>query len=164
MKNIKQFLKFGLVGLSNTLISELVYVVIVCLKGHYLFASTAGFILSIFNAYCWNSRYVFKEDENLEKRVWWKVLIKTFISYLWGFIANLILLVVWIDIFHIANYMEPLVRLLYGLNIRFTDAKMLGNLFAEGLNLFLVLPMNYVFNKFWAYRQAKSESRSDGHS
>ena len=93
MKHIKQFLKFGLVGLSNTLISEVIYAVIVCLKGHYLFASTTGFVLSIFNAYYWNNRYVFKEDESLEKRVWWKVLIKTFIAYLWGFLANLMLLV-----------------------------------------------------------------------
>ena len=51
MKHIKQFLKFGLVGLSNTLISEVIYAVIVCLKGHYLFASTTGVVLSIFNAY-----------------------------------------------------------------------------------------------------------------
>lgn len=157
MKNIKQFMKFGLVGLSNTVISELTYILIVCLKGHYLFASAAGFILSIFNAYYWNSRYVFKEDESLERRVWWKVLIKTFIAYLWGFIANLILLVVWIDILHIADYMEPLARLLYRLNIRFTDVKVLGNLFAEGLNLFLVLPINYLVNKLWAYRQTKKQ-------
>lgn len=105
MKNIKQFLKFGLVGLSNTLISEIVYAVIVCMKGHYLFASTTGFILSIFNAYYWNNRYVFKEDENLEKRIWWKALVKTFIAYLWGFLATLLLLILWIDILHIANYM-----------------------------------------------------------
>lgn len=159
MKNIKQFLKFGLVGLSNTLISELVYAVIVCLKGHYVFASTTGFVLSIFNAYYWNNRYVFREDDSLEKRVWWKVLIKTFIAYLWGFLANLALLVFWIDILHIANYMEPVVRLLYQWNIRFLDAEVLGNLFAEGINLILVLPMNFLLNKFWAYRQGKGGKR-----
>lgn len=155
MKNIKQFLKFGLVGLSNTLISELVYAVIVCLRGHYLFASTTGFVLSIFNAYYWNNRYVFKEDEDLEKRVWWRVLIKTFIAYLWGFLANLALLAIWIDLLRIADYMEPLVRFLHGWNIRFVDAQILGNLFAEGINLILVLPLNFLLNKFWAYRQRK---------
>lgn len=160
MKNIKQFIKFGLVGLSNTLISEVVYAVIVCLKGHYLFASTTGFMLSIFNAYYWNNRYVFKEDESLEKRVWWKVLIKTFIAYLWGFLANLLLLILWIDVLHIANYMEPLARLLNQWNISFLDAGVLGDLFAEYINLVLVLPMNYLVNKLWAFRQKKRENDS----
>lgn len=156
-KNIKQFFKFGLVGLSNTLISETVYVVIVCLKGHYLFASTTGFVLSIFNAYYWNNCYVFKEDENLEKRVWWKVLIKTFIAYLWGFLANLLLLVLWIDVLRIANCMEPVAGLLNRWGVSFLDAEDLGNLFAEGINLVLVLPMNYLINKLWAYRQGNRE-------
>ena len=153
MKNIKQFLKFGLVGLSNTLISEIIYAVIVCLKGHYLLASATGFVLSIFNAYYWNNRYVFKEDESLEKRVWWKVLIKTFIAYLWGFLANLMLLVLWIDVLHVANYMEPAAGLLGQWGIYFLDAEVLGSLFAEGVNLVLVLPMNYLVNKLWAFRQ-----------
>ena len=148
---MKQFLKFGLVGLSNTLISETVYVVIVCLKGHYLLASTTGFVLSVFNAYYWNSRYVFKEDETCEKRVWWKVLSKTFLSYLWGFVANLLLLALWIDLIQIGNYMEPLAELLLSWNIRFLDAQTLGSLLAEGINLILVLPMNFFLNKFWAF-------------
>lgn len=157
MKNVKQFFKFGLVGLSNTLISEAVYAVIVCLKGHYLAASTAGFVLSIFNAYYWNNRYVFKEDENLEKRVWWKVLFKTFIAYLWGFAANLALLVFWVDLLHIARYMEPAAGLLHQWGFRFLDAAILGNLLAEGINLILVLPMNYLVNKCWAYRQKNTQ-------
>ncbi len=153
MNNIKQFLKFGLVGLSNTLISEAVYAVIVCLKGHYMLASATGFILSIFNAYYWNNRYVFKEDETREKRIWWQVLLKTFIAYLWGFLANLALLVLWIDILHISDYLEPIARLCHQWDLRFLSAEVLGNLFAEGINLILVLPMNYLVNKLWAYQQ-----------
>lgn len=153
MNNIKQFLKFGLVGLSNTLISEAVYAVIVCLKGHYMLASATGFVLSIFNAYYWNNRYVFKEDETREKRIWWQVLLKTFVAYLWGFLANLALLVLWIDILHISDYLEPIARLCHQWDLRFLSAEVLGNLFAEGINLILVLPMNYLVNKLWAYRQ-----------
>ncbi|MCI9072998.1 MAG: GtrA family protein [Lachnospiraceae bacterium] len=152
-KNLKQFFKFGLVGLSNTFISEAVYAVIVCLKGHYLAASATGFVLSIFNAYYWNNRYVFREDADLEKRVWWKVLFKTFIAYLWGFLANLALLALWIDLLHIAKYMEPAVQLLRQWGFLFLDADILGSLLAEGINLVLVLPMNYLLNKRWAYRQ-----------
>lgn len=155
--DMKQFLKFGLVGLSNTLISEMIYVVIVCLKGHYLLASTTGFVLSVFNAYYWNSRYVFKEDDSREKRIWWKVLFKTFLSYLWGFMANLLLLAFWIDLLHIGNYMEPLAELLRTWNIRVLDAQTLGSLLAEGINLILVLPLNFFLNKFWAFRQKQCQ-------
>lgn len=150
---MKQFLKFGLVGISNTLISEAIYVVIICLKGHYLLASTTGFVLSVFNAYYWNNKYVFREDDTREKRVWWQVLLKTFLSYLWGFVANLLLLAFWIDIFKLGNHMEPLAELLRGWNIRFLDAQKLGSLLAEGINLILVLPMNFFLNKCWAFRQ-----------
>ena len=40
-------------------------------------------------------------------------------------------------------------------NISFLDAEVLGDLFAEGINLVLVLPMNYLVNKLWAFRQKK---------
>lgn len=153
MKNIWQFIKFGLVGLSNTLISEIIYALIVCLRGHYLLASFTGFVVSIFNAYYWNSRYVFKEDAEKEKRVGWKVLAKTFVAYLGGFVANIVLLALWIDVLHIAGYMEPLKEYLYQRNIYFFDAEVLGNLIAEGINQVLIVPMNYLINKLWAYRQ-----------
>ena len=57
-----QFVKFGLVGVLNTLISEGLYVIIVFFGGHYLVASLVGFVLSVLNAYYWNSKYVFKEE------------------------------------------------------------------------------------------------------
>ena len=51
-----QFVKFGLVGVLNTLISEGLYVIIVFFGGHYLLASLVGFVLSVLNAYYWNSK------------------------------------------------------------------------------------------------------------
>ena len=70
--NIIQFIKFGLVGVSNTLVNYIVYVIFVALGAHYLVANTMGFLISILNAYFWGSRFVFKEDKTKEKRVWWK--------------------------------------------------------------------------------------------
>ena len=87
-------------------------------------------------------------------------MIKTFIAYLWGFLANLMLLVLWIDVMHIANYMTPVAGLLSRWGIRFLDAEVLGNLFAEGVNLVLILPMNYLVNKLWAFRQKNEENNS----
>lgn len=155
MKNLWQFIKFGLVGVSNTLISELIYVIIVLLKGNYLFASFMGFVISVLNAYYWSNKYVFKEEPEGEKRVWWQVLAKTYVAYFWGFLVNAVMLVVWIDVLHIANYMEPAVDFLTEAGITTFDAQVLGNLVAEFINLLIVTPMNFLINKFWAYNQKK---------
>ena len=155
MKNLWQFIKFGLVGVSNTLISELIYVIIVMLKGNYLFASFMGFIISVLNAYYWSNKYVFKEKADRERRVWWKVLLKTYVAYFWGFLVNLCLLVLWIDILHIADYMGPVMEVLTRFGVTMMDAEVLGNLLAEGVNLILIIPMNFLINKYWAYRQKK---------
>ena len=155
MKSLWQFIKFGLVGVSNTLISEAVYVIIVLLKGNYLFASFMGFVISVLNAYYWSNKYVFKESEDGEKRVWWKVLLKTYLAYFWGFLVNLCLLILWIDILHVADYMEPVLNMLARFGVTSLDAEVLGNLVAEGVNLILVIPMNFLINKYWAYKQKK---------
>ena len=155
MKSLWQFIKFGLVGVSNTLISEAVYVIIVLLKGNYLFASFMGFVISVLNAYYWSNKYVFKENADGEKRVWWKVLLKTYVAYFWGFLVNLCLLILWIDILHVADYMEPVLNMLARFGVTSLDAEVLGNLIAEGVNLILVIPMNFLINKYWAYRQKK---------
>ena len=161
MKNLWQFIKFGLVGVSNTLISELIYVIIVMLKGNYLFASFMGFIISVLNAYYWSNKYVFKEKADRERRVWWKVLLKTYVAYFWGFLVNLCLLVLWIDILHIADYMGPVMEVLTRFGVKMMDAEVLGNLLAEGVNLILIIPMNFLINKYWAYRQKKGKSKKD---
>lgn len=155
MKKIWQFIKFVMVGVSNTLISEVVYAILVVFRCHYLLASFIGFTVSIFNAYYWNNKYVFREDKEKAKRVWWKVLLKTYLAYLWGFVLNLILLVVWVEVFHIADYMVPLEHFLFAHGITSFDAEVLGNLLAEGVNLLIVLPINYVINKYWAFKQEK---------
>ena len=157
MKNVWQFIKFGLVGVSNTLISEAVYAVLVLFKCNYLFASFMGFVISVLNAYYWSNKYVFKEEEDKEKRIWWKVLLKTYVAYSWGFLINLFLLVIWMEVLHIADYMGPLQEFLTGFGLQGFESDVLGSLVAEGINLILTIPMNFLINKYWAYGQ-KSQS------
>ena len=146
-----QFIKFGIVGASNTLISEAVYFVIVYLGGNYIFAYVMGFILSVLNAYYWSSKYVFKEDENAEKRIWWKVLLKTYAAYFWGFLVSAVLLVFWVDVVRLSRFMYPLETVLRNWGFEKVDAKMLGELVASPLNLAVTIPMNFVINKYWVY-------------
>ena len=62
-----QFVKFGLVGVSNTVVNYAIYLgVLVCLralgvwKGYdYLAATAAGFVLSVLWSFFWNNKFVF---------------------------------------------------------------------------------------------------------
>lgn len=129
---IKQFIKFGIVGLSNTLISYVIYVALVHLGMHYIGANIIGFLVSVLNAYYWNNKYVFKEQDG-EQRIWWKALGKTFMSYAGtGLILSNVLLVLWVDLLDISEIVAPII------------------------NLLITVPLNFIMNKYWAFRQKKA--------
>lgn len=121
---IKQFIKFGIVGLSNTLISLAIYYVLIYFKINYIIANTIAFIISVLNSYYWNSKFVFKKSDegNL------KPLIKTFMSYGTTFILSTILLFVMVDYLNISEIIAPI------------------------LNLIITIPLNFLLNKFWAFK------------
>lgn len=150
-----QFVKFSLVGVLNTLISEGVYVIIVFFGGHYLVASITGFALSVLNAYYWNSRYVFKEEENEPGRVWWRALLKTYVAYSGGQLLNMGLLILWVDIVKISNWFGWLADWCQSLGIRQLDAGTIGEIAAAGINLVVTVPINYFLNKYWAFGKRK---------
>ncbi len=57
-----QFVKFGIVGVSNTLITFAVYTLL--LKGFgvwYIAASAIGFVVGAANGFWWNRRWTFRE-------------------------------------------------------------------------------------------------------
>ena len=157
-KSLWQFIKFVFVGVSNTLISEGVYAVLVFLKIHYLPASFIGFSLSVVNAYYWSSRYVFREQEDGERRVWWKVFAKTYVAYFWGYLVNAALLVFWIDILGIVRLTAPMGDWCISKGLLSLDAEFWGNILAACINLLITVPMNFVINKYWAYRQKKKDN------
>lgn len=151
-----QFIKFGLVGVCNTIVSYTVYSV--C---YYAFhasvhvANIMGFIISVFTAFLLQSRFVFKESEDAVHRVWWQVLIKTYISYAFtGLFLTEVLLILWLNVIHIEQYLIPVVGLIaqYGMNMKAED---LAVSLAPFLNMVLTIPINFCVNKFWAYRQKK---------
>lgn len=133
---LMQFVKFGIVGLSNTIISYALYAVtLVTLqkvglfpKTDYLWAQTVAFILSVLWSFYWNNKMVFVTSEESE-RVWWKALIKTYISYSFtGLFLNSILLILWVKICGMSEFVAPI------------------------LNLLISVPLNFLINKFWAFK------------
>lgn len=63
MKDILRFIKFSLVGASNTLITIIAYWIFINLfKMNFLLSNTIAYVLGIVNSYFWNTRWVFKDS------------------------------------------------------------------------------------------------------
>lgn len=130
-RTLVQFFKFGVVGLSNTLISYLIYALLVWLGVYYITANVAAFIVGVLNSFFWNHKYVFK-DESGGGRNLIHALIKTYLSYAFtGLVVANVLLYICIDLYGVSEYVAPLFSLL------------------------ITVPLNYILNKLWAFGPAK---------
>lgn len=127
---IIQFIKFGIVGVSNTLISLAVYYVCVLALGwHYQVGNLLGFVIGTTNAYFWNSRYVFKMGAHRTFAEHAKSYAKTFVAYGGTFLLSTALLWLWVDRLGISDKIAPLI------------------------NLCITIPLNFVINKFWTFKK-----------
>lgn len=65
-KTFVQLLKYGVIGVSNTLITLVVFYVIKTLMGlDYAVANTVGYILGLINSFVWNRTWVFCTGGNV---------------------------------------------------------------------------------------------------
>lgn len=65
-KTFVQLLKYGVIGVSNTLITLVVFYVINTLMGlDYAVANTLGYILGLINSFVWNRTWVFCTGGNV---------------------------------------------------------------------------------------------------
>ena len=132
-----QFIKFGIVGLSNTLLGYVIYVVTLrILRAAQVFpeadiflAQLVMFLLSVLWAFYWNNRMVFRAREG-EKRDWLPALLKTYVSYAFtSLFLSEVLLALWVKVLGISAYIAPLI------------------------NLLITVPLNFVLQKYWAFRE-----------
>lgn len=130
-----EFIKFGLVGMSNTIVSYCLYALSLQIflklnlfsSTDYIIANIISFLLSVLWSFYWNNKYVFKLDEG-EHRSIWKALLKTYVSYgFTGIILNNILLVLWVRVIGINKMLAPII------------------------NLIINIPINFFMNKLWAF-------------
>lgn len=158
MKGILQFIRFGIVGFINTIISYGIYAMVIFFFGNraYILGSILGFVISVLSAFILSSRFVFTEEEGKEKRIWWKVLLKTYASYAFtGLLLSNLLLYMWIDVINLSRYMSPAVGFMSKFNVNM-DSKDAAAYAAPLINLLVTIPLNFIINKFWAYRQKEN--------
>lgn len=136
-KNLKealiQFIKFGIVGGINTILSYIItngcYYL---LNLHAQISNIIAFVITVFISFLLNNKYVF--TENKEKRNVLKSILKVYASYsITGLFLTGILLYIEEEILGIYHYIATL------------------------LNLLITIPINFILNKFWAYREKSSK-------
>jgi len=94
-----QFLKFSLVGVSNTLIDFLIYFILTrwvdWFRVHYLLANALAFVIAVTNSYFLNQIWTFKNQQ--EK--------KSYLKYFKFILANsFTLILVQVTLFVLVNY------------------------------------------------------------
>lgn len=122
-----QFIKFGLVGISNTAVSLGVYYLFLWLDpGLYMVGSVLGAAVSILNAFIWNNWLVFRTGYKTWKEIF-TALGKCYISY--GGTSLLASALLWAEVsfFHANKTVAPV------------------------FNLLLTIPLNFVLNKLWVF-------------
>ncbi len=123
-----QFIKFGLVGVSNTFVSWACYYAVLWLdEDLYMLGSILGTIVSIANAFIWNDRLVFKGND----RRWKSRLIrlgKTYVSYGGTSLLSNALLWAEVAVFSVSKTIAPI------------------------FNLLLTIPLNFAINRLWTFK------------
>lgn len=137
MESIIQFVKFGIVGISNTLVSYIVYIVSLLLfrkinifiKSDIFIAQIVAYILSVLWSFLLNNKYVFQKQNGRRRGELLQALLKTYASYfLTGIIINLVLLHIQVNILGVSEYVAPII------------------------NLIITVPINFLLNKYWAFK------------
>ena len=130
-----QFVKFGVVGVSNSLVNYVSYVTSLLLfrrirwfgNTDYLAAQIIAFVLSVLWSYYWNHRYVFVEGG--QNTSWVVTLATTFAAYSFtGLLLSEGLLLLWVRVVGLSEFAAPI------------------------LNILICLPINFLMNRFWAFQ------------
>lgn len=131
-----QFIKFGIVGVSNTLVSYLLNLLCLLLLDKYdvaydyVIANTVAFVLSVLWSFYWNERFVFTEKQEGYRSNRLVRLLKMYLSYgFTGIILNNVLSFLWISVLGISKVIAPLINSAVG------------------------VPINYVLNKKWTFEE-----------
>ena len=128
IKNLlTQFIKFGLVGGINTILSyAITNVGFYVLKLHEQLSNIIAFGITVFISFILNSKFVFKQEE---KKSFWKSLLKVYVSYsITGLYLTAILLYIEEQLLGIPHYIATL------------------------MNLIVTIPINFILNKLWAFK------------
>jgi putative flippase GtrA len=128
VRNWQELGKFCVVGAVGYLVNLAVYDALLHEHAHYLVAATCSFLVAVTSNYTWNRLWTFREHRG-----------HVGIQGMRFFLVSLVALGANLVVLHLL--------IAYG---------NLGKLLAQAVAIVLVTPLNFVGNKLWSFRHAKS--------
>lgn len=123
-KTLHQTIRFGIVGVINTIVGYGVYFILLRFKVFYVASLLISHIIGVTNSYFWNKYFTFKSSQKSFKEV------ARFVSvYAVTFAVNLVILMVMVE------------------KIK------LGKDIAQLIALFVVTAISFLGHKFWSFSQ-----------
>lgn len=92
---LKYLLKFGIVGILNTLIQNGIYFVLVLLNVQFLISQTLSFLIAFLGSYVLNSKFTYQVPMS------WKQLVSFFLANVPAYLIQLLVLVIVVEGFGI---------------------------------------------------------------
>ncbi|OKZ87680.1 GtrA family protein [Clostridium sp. 29_15] len=118
-----RFIKFGMVGVINTLVNWIIFFILNALGMYYILANIIAYILGTVNSYLWNTLWVFKYKDKAST----ETTIKFIILNLIGLGLNTGILYVLVDLCNLNKF----------IGLVTTTA--------------IVMIINYIVNKLWVF-------------
>ncbi|MBO5566388.1 MAG: GtrA family protein [Succinivibrio sp.] len=136
LSELRKIIRFGLVGVSSTLLSYAIFLVSVyflekfAVSYDYIYANLIAFLLSVLWAFYWHRNYVFNFKGTFKDNL--IALLKCYASYAFsGIVLTNAFSILLIEYFGISKYLAIL------------------------LILFITIPVNFLLNRLWAFRTPK---------
>lgn len=123
---MEKFIKFGFVGIINTVINWVVYNILLYFGVNYIVANSIGFGVGMINSYIWNNRWVFKAKSKSPKTVTKFIIVNLIVLGL-----NNLLLFVFVKEFD------------------------LNKTVAQILVTIIMMVVNFFGNKLWTFREKR---------
>lgn len=131
----KKVAKFAIVGVLNTLISWILFIVLNWFGVYYLAANIIANSIAVIHSYLWNSIWVFKYKGDKKAKV--KASIKFIVLNVVGIGMNALIMYVAVDFFNIN--------------------KLIAMVLATGF----VMVLNYVVNRLWVFKEEIEEKKEE---
>ena len=149
-----QFIKFGIVGVSNTLVDMIVqviltHVIMLFTSGNWItyFAKTVGYGCGILNSYILNSRWTFKEERQQNAKEIFRFILVNLLVLL----ISIGLTALFADVMHLDKWWESLQMPAIIKKI------IVGRLFCSLLATVICIFVNFVLNKLFVFKGKKQQ-------
>lgn len=125
---VRQFVKFGIVGFSSTVIDWGIFYFLNYVFGiYYLIAKVLSFSVAVFNSFFWNRRWTFRSNDPRKMYEFSKFLVIALV----GLSLNALIMYLAVDGYHLR--------------------KIFGLMAATGF----VTIWNFLANKFWTFKESQ---------